>query len=545
MLSLMIVDDESSVVNTLSVTIDWRSLGIVTVHKAFSAQEALDILHTVPVDIVLTDIQMPVVSGLELVNIISERWPRTRCILLSGHAEFEYAQAGIRSQIKGYLLKPVSDEALIQCVSQVAAQLREELSRNDDYERAIKMMRDHLPRLRREFLLELLQGKRFSDDKLQERLTLLELPVRVSDPMLLALVRFHEDLSAYTAFEMSLMEFAVGNMAEETFDPHFHVWISKDQHEHLVLLLLPRQEASRERHTMLCEQLAGTFQMHVQHYLKKQINVLLGQWGTFPHAVDAMYTNLLLVFGKRFGTEDLPVYRMDSSDVVEIQTLKQLYAPPTLPQLLEAGHWEAVQAKLTDAMQELEEQWAGSAEHVTEAFCYLFSAFAHIAHRNGRQLSAMIDEDYLKGKTMAPTQTVEQLREWVNSVYGKLRAQAMQETRTARTDIVKEAQKYMLAHLSQQISLQEISDHMHLHPAYLSRVYKLEAGENISEYMTRLKLEKAVQLLTHSSRKIYEIAMDVGYQNPNYFNKVFKKHFGLTAQEYRSAKRAELTEEQS
>jgi two-component system response regulator YesN len=74
-----------------------------------------------------------------------------------------------------------------------------------------------------------------------------------------------------------------------------------------------------------------------------------------------------------------------------------------------------------------------------------------------------------------------------------------------------------------------------MHPSYLSRLYKLEMGENISDYITKLKLEKSIQLLKSSTKKVYEISIEVGYQNPHYFIKLFKKHYGTTPQEYRNA----------
>ncbi|MBP1156782.1 MULTISPECIES: response regulator [unclassified Paenibacillus] len=537
MLTLLIVDDESSVVETLAITIPWADMGIETVHKAFSAKEALDILNTYPVDIVLTDINMPVMNGLDLVGAIQERWRRTKCILLSGHAEFEYAQIGIQNHISGYLLKPVSDEELMDRVQQVILEIHWESSQNDAYERAMKVLRDHLPRLKGEFLHDLLQGKRLSLDKLQEKIGLLELPVAPGNEILMTLVRFKEDFNDYNSFEMSLMEFAIGNLATETFEEHFQVWQCKDVHEYLVLVLIPKNDSLPDRRDALVEHLTTEFQLNVQQYLKKRISVLVGQWGVFPESLTNLYNNLLLVFRKRIGSEqNLPVYMMDKSDAVDIQMLNRLYEPPTLMNLLEAGHWEAVEQKLEAALEELELHWAESSEHITETFFFIFSAFSFIAHKNGKKLADIIDEEYVKGKELTPSYTVAHLRGWVRNVYEKFHASAMQESRTARAGIVKGAQKYMLANLSQNISLQEISDHLRLHPAYLSRIYKLETGENISEYMTRLKLEKSVQLLMLSTMKIYEIAMEIGYQNPNYFNKVFKKHFGLTPQEYRTAK---------
>lgn len=537
MLTLLIVDDESSVVETLAMTIPWADLGIETVYKAFSAKEAIDVLSTNPVDIVITDINMPVMTGLDLVGTIQARWKRTKCILLSGHAEFEYAQIGIQNNISGYLLKPVGDEELMTCMSKIVAEIHQESSKNDAYERAMKVLRDHLPRLKGEFLHDLLQGQRLSGNTLQDKLISLELPAAPGSEIMMALVRFKEDFNEYNPFEMSLMEFAIGNMAEETFEEHFHVWQCKDVHEYLVLVLIPKNGSMLKRDEDLVEQAATQFLSNVQHYLKKRISLLVGQWGVFPDSLTNLYNNLLLVFRRRFGSEqNLPLYMMNRSDAVEIHMLNRLYEPPTLMNLLEAGHWEAVEKKLEADLNELELNWAESSEHITEAFFFIFSSFSFIAHKNGKKLADIIDEEYVKGKSLTPSTTVKQLREWVRNVYDKFHASALQESRTARTGIVMEAQKYVLANLSQNSSLQEISDQLRLHPAYLSRVYKLETGENISEYITRLKLEKSVQLLTLSTMKIYEIAIEIGYQNPNYFNKVFKKHFGLTPQEYRIAK---------
>lgn len=333
------------------------------------------------------------------------------------------------------------------------------------------------------------------------------------------------------------MEFAVGNMAVETFGEYFQVWQCKDVHEYLVLVLIPKDVNALKRNDAIIEQVVTQFQSNVQHYLKKRISVLVGQWGVFPDDLTNLYNNLLLVFKKRFGSDqNLPLYMMNNSDAVDIQMLNRLYEHPTLMNLLEAGHWEAVWNKLESALEELELYWAESAEHITEAFFFIFSSFSFLAHKNGKKLADIIDEEYVKGKSLTPSTTVRHLREWVRTVYDKLYASALQESRTARTGIIMEAQKYVMANLSQNISVQEISDQLRLHPAYLSRVYKLETGENISEYMTRLKLEKSVHLLTISTMKIYEIAIEIGYQNPNYFNKVFKKHFGLTPQEYRNTK---------
>ncbi|RUS43802.1 response regulator [Cohnella sp. AR92] len=538
-MQLLLVDDEMNVPDTLAKTIPWETLGIEKVHKAYSALEALNLLNLHDIDIVITDVRMPEMDGLELARQIYLHWRHVKCLLLTAHADFEYAQEAIKHNIQGYLLKPIDDEELSAQVASVVESLRAERENQESSERAMAAMRQHLPGIRAELLQSLLLGKRMPSDKLEEQLRLLEVPVRIGENVYIMLVRYKEKLADYNSYEVSLMEYAIGNLAEETLQEYFDVWSCRDVHDYLVFVLVPKtgEHASidEEQWQYHLNRLVGQFQMNVQRYLKKPVSVMSGYSGLFPNELTKIYDNLLLLFGKRFGDErDLPVYIADRGEMAQIGTLASLYEPPLLVHLMEAGHWDAVAAKLEAVLQELDTRWRESSEQLTEAFFAIFSAFSYLAHKNGRNLADMIGADYVRGKELLPARTVEHLKEWTTNILDVFRSSAQSETRTARAAAVREAQKFILSRLSGDLSVQMISDVLHMHPAYLSKLYKLETGENISEYIARMKLEKAVKLLKTSTRKIYEISLEVGYQNPHYFIKLFKKHFGVTPQEYRN-----------
>ncbi|MFC5702420.1 response regulator [Cohnella faecalis] len=534
MMQLLLVDDEMNVADTLADTIPWHSIGIDTVHKAYSSAEALNLLNMHEIDIVITDVRMPEMDGLELARRIFLYWKHIKCLLLTAHADFEYAQAAIKHNIQGYMLKPIDDKELVRQLSAVVDTIRTERENESNYNRAMAAMRHHLPRIQAELLQSLLQGTRMTETKLAEQLKLLELPVGIGQDIFMMLVRFKERLCDYNSFEISLMEYAIGNMAKETFQDHFDTWYCRDVHEYLAFALIPR-DASDGSSLEHLNRLANQFQMNVQRFLKMPISVLSGQAGRFPDEVTKMYNNLLLLFGRRFGDDkDLPVYIAGRGEMAAIGTLVSLYEPPLFVHLMEAGHWEAVSAKLHAVMNELETDWSESSEQLTEAFFAIFSAFSYIAHKSGRNLADLIGAEYVLGKELQPARTVKHLREWTVSVLDTFRRNARNETRSARASAVKEAQKFIISHLSGDLSVQMISDVLNMHPAYLSRLYKLETGENISDYIARLKMEKVVLLLKTSTKKIYEISIEVGYQNPHYFIKLFKKHFGFTPQEYRN-----------
>ncbi|OXM86755.1 response regulator [Paenibacillus rigui] len=543
-MQLLLVDDEMSVVDTLAETIPWNSIGIETVHKAYSAFEALNLLNMHEIDIVITDVLMPEMDGLELTRSIYMHWKHIKCLLLTAHADFEYAHAAIKHNIQGYLLKPIDDHELILQISAVVQTIETERENKYNYNRAMATMRHHLPKIQAELLQSLLQGKRMPADKLEEQLKLLKIPVVQNQHVFIMLVRFKDHLIDYNAFEVSLMEFAIGNLAKETFQEYFETWYCRDAHEYLAFVLIPKPEQDYDEEQVTAERaqyhlnrLVNQFQINVQRYLNKPISVLSGHSGLFPNDMMKIYNNLLLLLSKRFGDDkELPVYIAGHGEMATITTLVSLYEPPLLVHLMEAGQWETSSSKLDAILHELETDWCESSEQLTEAFFSIFSSFSYIAHKQGRSLADLIGAEFVLGKELQPARTVKHLREWTTNVLDTFQRSAQNETRTARAAAVKEAQKFIISHLSADLSVQLISDVLNMHPTYLSRLYKLETGENISEYITRLKMEKAILLLKTSTKKIYEISIEIGYQNPHYFIKLFKKHFGSTPQEYRNMK---------
>jgi two-component system response regulator YesN len=142
-------------------------------------------------------------------------------------------------------------------------------------------------------------------------------------------------------------------------------------------------------------------------------------------------------------------------------------------------------------------------------------------------------EDYNKMMEGIPFRTVNQLRDWSLRTLNTLKADMDQETKDSRAALINEIRLFIDQHISNDVSLQSIADHVYLHPVYVSKIYKLETGDNLSSYIHRIRMDRAEHLLKNSQERIYEIAARLGYQRPHSFNHAFKKHIGMTPQEYR------------
>jgi two-component system response regulator YesN len=536
MYQLLIVDDERHVVERLAGTMDWESLGIEMVHKAYSAQEALTLLRTTTIDIIITDIQMPGMTGLELISIVRRKWEKTRCILLSGYADFSYAQEAIQHGTADYLLKPVSEEQVRDTVKRVLQQIQAEWEELVSGQRIQHTLKENLPLLKGSLLNELLQGRRHSGEEWERKMLELGIPSFFNSPFAMVMVRMEEQFLHYDAHSLSLFEYAVGNIAEELFSPQYDLWHSKDSHDYLVFMLKWKTESTEtEEQLQHLERTSSELQKAVTTYLKGKISVLVSTWGQFPDDVTTIYNQALSLFRKRIGSEHnlFMTAKEDEVPKESYRTLQRLYELPTLTQLLETGRWSEVEEKLLGVFKELNEQWSQSQEHVLEVFFAVSSAFSYITHKNGRQLAELIGPDYFKMTEGLPFRSVSLLRDWSLRVLGQLKADMDKEVNDARSSIVHRVQQFVEQNLSEDVSLQAIADHIYLHPVYLSKIYKLETKQNITDYVFQLRMEKAAYLLNNSQDKIYEIAEKMGYQRAHSFIHVFKKHYGITPQEFR------------
>lgn len=540
--TLLIVDDEASVVEGLAHTIPWQTIGIDEVRKAYSAFEALEILQTQPVDIMISDITMPRMNGLELIEITRSRWKKIKTILLSGYAEFAYAKEAITLGTYEYLLKPVSDEVVLEKVGGAVESLRQERESSETYNRAVQAFRANLPQIRGEFLNQLLQGMKSPKNVWAEKLELLEMKSAIGNQAALMLVRMEDRLTEMSPYDSSIMEYAIGNMADEIFGERFRLWRCRDIHGYLVFFVFVSDESADRMHPLEHAQenelkhLAAQLQMNVSRYLKGTISVLIGKRGSFPEDVRKLYQDSLFALRRHIGSHsDMFVYAEDEEELHPVRSLQKCYEPPLLPHLLESGSWKQIKEKLEQILKELSLAHSQSQEHVIEAFFFIYSSLSAYAHKNGRSLADIVGASLADVTGLSQCTTAATLGKWVGQVLPLLESSAEQATRSDRGAAVSRMKRFIRDHLSQDISLQAIADHMYMHPVHVSRLFKMETGSNLSDYVLRLKMEQAAELLADHSLKSFEVALKLGYHNPNYFIRVFKKYYSVTPQEYRNS----------
>lgn len=546
MIEVLLVDDESYVTESLAATIPWQELGVSQVYQADSAADALELLERQPIDIVVTDIQMPEMGGLTLIEKAQAEWPHLRFMLLTGYSEFEYAKKAIQLQVSDYILKPVDDGQFIASLTSMIVTLQQEWEQNEQYAQLIYERRSDLAVLRRNFMHELLLGKQKSHAKIEEQLVKYEIPLRIGQPAVMLLVQLGTYFHRMDERSISLLEYAVGNIAEEVLSRHFAVWHGQSPHNGLTMIAMLKHTPVRTELSILeshprrlkhsdaiakMEELLPLFRQHVNEYLKGDISVIVTNEFVFPESIDGVYRTGLRYLLSLDDREDRREFFLQDEPPAEasVKLVEPLYRPPTLLHLIEAQQWDAVRDKLA----ELFDNGAAmtySRENVYELYLMITYAFMYASHKHGKTL-AQVGCDLLFDQ--APTQSLDRLRMWTNDTLQQLQQALSVEEHHTKRHIINQVKQIVTDELGEEISVKTIADRVYLHPVYLSKVFKAETGESLGDYIIRMRMERALYLLKHTNRRIYEITAELGYQNPQYFSKIFKKVYGKSPQEFR------------
>ncbi|WP_167859257.1 response regulator transcription factor [Paenibacillus cymbidii] len=546
---MMIVDDEPIAADYLAAQLKELPQLKLTYTVAYSGVEALEKLETDPIDILLTDIRMPGMNGMELADHVLARWPRCRVIFLTGYDDFAYAQTAIRKGGVDYVLKTEGDESIVRAIEKAADAIASELNHDHILRSARQQIRLALPIMRRDYMVELLHGEAASAEARRSRFAELEVPLDPQLPPLAAVGRVDEWGSFAQGADKPLLLYALDNIAAEYFAGKARFLPLQIDRARFVWLLQPLAEGGEQAQRLL-EGGAEFVQSAAKRLLKVTLSLSVGgspaAWEELAPRVEALKLQLSSG-GIGRGKEMLLIEPPGDPAAAPPQSSKRFFAENDL---------RANMRKLDLFEAHLDN---GEAEAFAGLFDDLFAAGAGLLQGSGGKLLAMELFAHLSAFFLAywnkrklldklgPLLTPEALADWqagddAAGALGRFREFGMalaayngrrQNERT--NDIIGRIHQYVQQYLHEELSLTRLSELVHLSPPYLSRVYKQMTGQGLLEYITQTRINKARLLLKTTDRKIQDIAAMIGLDSAPYFTRLFKKETGYTPQEYRES----------
>lgn len=539
MYRLLIVDDEEIITDGLYEAFYKWMPDKLDVCRAYSGKEALDWMSRTRIDIVLTDIRMPGMSGLELSEQIRKLWPRCRVVFLTGYSEFDYAYKAIQMPNVRYLLKTEGYDKVMETVMEVI----QDLQRDGQMGETLQKLREQSETLvhleQWEFLRQLAVDSSLIESHAEwvaEDLDKLDIPLNPGQPVLLTLGRI-SSISGKAYSEIREAFKAVQLIWNSFMGDQIRSAAMLDLYGDMLWLLQSgAHEAAAEKNLLLY--LEGTLEL-----IQEACLLSLGLSVSFTisggsacewKAITPQYDRLRQLQQLKIG-DGISMILKDNAEPPEVQRDKADAVPEGKAESMEAHLEAGREAEFLRELQQMEQavlNGNGNVETAAQAYysvaLVLFSAVKRIgmqAQIGEREKLLRLDGHVsMKAAFLYLRQTAEDF----------FRFKRMDD-RDKTSHVIDRLCRYIEDHLGDDVSLVHLAELHYFNPSYLSRLFKQERGINLSEYIDKCRIRRSKELLKDADLKIREVALLVGYDAAHSFTRFFKKATGLTPQEYRDS----------
>ncbi|MBP1993773.1 response regulator transcription factor [Paenibacillus eucommiae] len=549
MIRLLIVDDEELIVEGLVQLFENYDKLELDIYRAYSAIEAMNWLKRTSIDIVMTDIRMPVMSGLDLQREIRRLWPRSRVIFLTGFDDFHYVQDAIRHEAADYILKTEDESTILAAVEKAVGYLQRQFESDLLLEQAKLQMKTALPLLQKEFLWDVLQGQIRLETVIAQQIEELSLSLDGKRPVLLLLGRV-DDWGAYAKpSDRMLLVYALQNIMEEclhgsvntaliSYDQSKLVWLVQ-QKEHT----LQEADGSWETTMLFLTSTLELVQSTCKQLLKLPVSFLIGDkpvaWNRCAEnfqQLKLMLTSYLgmkqeLLMTEKNVAEHFQEAGHDRDAAISVSMSKMV----KLETYLETGQKNEFFTLLSE-MIKLAGGTSGRAEgeglRLQLYYSMIAIYFSHM-NRSGKVEAIRMQIDISKLTKMESHPGWEEALEFLWRAAEVLFELRHQDEEERDREVIRAIKRYVESNLASDLSLTRIGEITGFNPSYLSRLYKQITGQVLSEYIMEARLNKAKELLKQNPRKIHEIAEALGFESATYFARFFRKMTNVSPSEYR------------
>lgn len=529
--SVLMVDDEQEVIEVIKRRLNWDELGFQVCGSAGNGAEALEMAEELQPDVVMTDIKMPYMDGLELTRRLRSLFPDIRIIIFSGFDEFEYAKEAIRLGAEEYLLKPIDSAEIKRVFDKIRQQLDEERDRRRSVERLEEYYQKSLPLLQENFFLSLMEGH-IPKDRFNEYME--DYRLKLEGPWYVIAVIHVSNSQRPNDMTPRLLALSVRELAEDYFGDRWNSYIFNYRGNVILLSQLSSQDQI-SAYTDDCDRFCRLARRSCRAVVTVGVSSLSTQIQELPAAYEgareALSYRILYGTGKAINIREIAPAR-EQTDYRYDETLEEIFKQ------IRMGNEEALSDRISRLIDQigrsdLREYRLLLMELLTGfyRFCSTYEIeieqiLPNHGGSHGDLYSYLVQLD-----------SANELRQWLEEVSGRALAIVRDQRVNKTRSFVARALDFVQDHYSDSdLDLDMVCSSLGVSAAYFSTVFKKETGSTFINYLTDYRMKEAIRLIDEEDEKTYIIAGKVGYTDPNYFSYVFKKKYGMSPTKYRKAK---------
>lgn len=536
MFRLLVVEDEEMIRNKIIYNTNWKEHGFVEVLQASNGIEALDIVRKNNIDIVITDIQMPEMNGIELIREIKSLNRGIKCIIITAYAEFEYAKESVKLNVNDYILKPFKSKDLLDIVKKLSEEIIRERNERVEVENLRRQLRENKKALREKLFNDLLSNSYIGD--IESDLNYLELSKLKDRDYFIAVININNfielireedeeqkyivNLSFYNLVTKFLSSFGT-DLSNEDKLGYSVINYKIDQLIIVVYEDIDKFISAFEDLIKIGRQELGfSITIGIGNKYKNLTDVHI----SYREACSAALLDR--VYGREI------VYIFNDLNFGNTVYSKQLHilGDTKLYDDLKIGAFPEIKNDIVDIITQIKSSKL-ELDAINTIIYNIVLLSCKTINELGYDVFEIMGEDFNLHFDVKEINNLVQLEEWLLSFFYKVNEYINQKRSNRNEKLLSKVKDYVDRNYSENITLTSISKDFGISSGYLSVLFNDHIGQNFIDYLTNLRIQSAKNLLKSTDLKIYEIADRVGYRDAYYFSTAFKKIVGINPTDYR------------
>jgi len=520
---VMVVDDDIAVLTFLSKMIPWEQNGFQLIGACSNAHDALEMCRSSMPDLIVTDIGMPEMNGIEFIKVIKKTNDHPRFLILSCHDEFHFAQQAVQLGVQDYILKEtLSVDMMNEIIERVHKRIEEDDRLQQKVERLQYQSIQSKSGLKEKWLRDFLTTPLVDPNTWNRELLQFGLNPKLDYfiPVVGRLFRFQDALARY--HNENMLKFIIDNAIEELLQQETGVIYFSYTAQEFCLLFACRKDLKVNPYDW-ADRICKAMQCNLTKVLKLQTSFLVGEMD-----------------GESSGIKRQILLLLQATDEFFYSTSPMILRWNQITPLSEQDHLLSSYSEYADKINRLILEESADVQPVVDQFIAFITSkrFHPVTVKQfllklalDIQMKLTFNHQYNNEKVqqlLDQMSHISELKVWLSRFLEEAVSLMEQISKKSKKTEIIDAQKYIQLHLDRKITLEEVADHLYLNSSYFSRLFKKEMNENFIEYVTRMKMEKAKELLNDSDNTVEVIAQLLGYDNKSYFVKLFKQHYGVS-----------------
>lgn len=533
MYRLLIVDDEELITDGLYDVFSRLMPEQLDVYKAYSGKEALDWMERTRIDIILTDISMPGLSGLELIERVQALWPHCRVIFLTGYDYFDYVYQAIQMKDVKYLLKTEGYDKVVETVKEIITDLKQSALKNQLPELTEEEKHAYELMAQSDFMRHVIQKSNVNERDL-EYLAVefrdLNIPLITSEQVYLVIGNVTYPKNKTYTERTEILNY-VRTYWEQQFSNQLRSISIVDRYGDLVWFIQMIEEKPFTPQHLL-DFLEGNLEMIQDDCLRLldlTIQFTVSHRAVYWHEVSKKYEHLRQLQQLKLDSKYPSIIKEKPHQAGTLESLNPIPKMDLLTAHLSANRREEFFEEFSDLVQSVKKE---SYHQMTKTY-YSIALVLYIDISQNQLQNRIDDVDKILKMDQHPSfkSSFRYLEQVANQLFVLKKADG--QDRASR--VIERICHYIENHLDEDLSLVRLAEIHYFNPSYLSHFFKQEQGINLSEYIDRCRIRKARELLRDSDLKVREVSEKVGYHTAHSFTRFFKKMTGMTPKEYRDS----------